>query len=319
MSRRERIIIYVPGMKPKPPIAVHQPALWRSLKEGVHRSDSTVAEELEGCEDCFQLISWTWRFYRTYYDFNLDKPGIDRIFRLEGPEEADVREAMAWHKKLAQLTYLFIDTFPFLTSLVANPNLKITLQETLRYFRNEHGIASRIRRMVIDSLTTAWNEDSRVLLIGHSLGSVIAYDALWELSRRLGNTNQVDLFLTMGSPLGLNFVRKRLLGAQYRGAMRYPGNIRRWKNLSAVGELTALDRTFADDFSEMVELGLVERIEDQVDLLNFFRGPDGLNVHKCYGYLINERVGAVIAEWWRSGNARQDAAVTSGAANGRRQ
>ncbi len=298
MSCSDRVIIYVPGMKPKPPADLHHPALWRAMKEGVRRFDPAVAKELEQ-EDCLQLISWTWRFYRSYYDFSLDQPGIDRIFRLAGPEESDITDAMAWHKKIARLTYMIMDTFPFLISLIANPKIKATLAETRRYFRNEHGIATRIRKMVIDALTNAWINEQRVLLIGHSLGSVIAYDALWELSRRSGASGEVDLFLTMGSPLGLKFVEKGLLGTNHRGEMRYPTNIRRWKNLSAVGELTALDRAFADDFSEMIDLGLVESIEDQGDLLNFFRGPDGLNVHKCYGYLINEKVGATIAEWWR--------------------
>ncbi len=299
MSCSDRVIIYVPGMKPKPPAELHHPALWRAMKEGIRRSDPAVAKELEQA-DCLQLISWTWRFYRSYYDFSLDQPGIDRIFSLAGPEEADIAEAMAWHKKLARLTYMIMDAFPFLIGLIANQKIKATLAETRRYFRNEHGIATRIRRMVIDALTDAWSNEKRVLLIGHSLGSVIAYDALWELSRRADTRGQVDLFLTLGSPLGLNFVKKGLLGTGHQEEMRYPTNIRRWKNLSAVGELTALDRSFADDFSEMVDLGLVESIEDQGDLFNFFRGPDGLNVHKCYGYLINVKVGATIAEWWRA-------------------
>ena len=28
-----------------------------------------------------------------------------------------------------------------------------------------------------------------------------------------------------------------------------------------------------------------------------FRGPEGLNVHKCYGYMANVSVGRVIAAW----------------------
>ncbi len=62
--------------------------------------------------------------------------------------------------------------------------------------------------------------------------------------------------------------------------------------------MTALDRTFANDFREMLDLGLVERITDHINLVNYFRGPDGLNVHKCYGYMVNERTGAVIADCW---------------------
>ena len=62
--------------------------------------------------------------------------------------------------------------------------------------------------------------------------------------------------------------------------------------------MTALDRRFENDFREMVALGLVERITDHLDVVNYFRGPEGLNVHKCYGYLANERTGAVLADCW---------------------
>jgi len=231
---------------------------------------------------------------------------MERILAQTSPDEEDIREALAWHKRLAQLSYLLSDTFPCLIGFIANPAMKATLEETLRYFRNEQGIATTIRSMVTDALEAAWAADRSVLLIGHSLGSVIAYDALWELSRRSGNVGRVDLFLTLGSPLGLNFVRKRVLGAGETGAMRYPDNIDRWVNLSAVGEMTALGRRFAHDFRPMQALGLVGSIEDRVDLVNYFRGPDGLNVHKCYGYMINPATATAIAGWWEQTAASAD-------------
>jgi hypothetical protein len=49
----------------------------------------------------------------------------------------------------------------------------------------------------------------------------------------------------------------------------------------------------------MLRLGLVAEITDQIDLVNPFRGQEGLNVHKCYGYFVNAVTGAAIADWWR--------------------
>jgi hypothetical protein len=49
----------------------------------------------------------------------------------------------------------------------------------------------------------------------------------------------------------------------------------------------------------MAELGLVESIIDETDLQTYFRGPEGLNVHKCYGYMANQRTGAILAAWFR--------------------
>ena len=286
-------------MKPKPPAEDQRRTLWRCLLEGVRRGAPAVATDLGSQADRFQLVAWTPLFYETVRDLALDLPGVERLLSLPGPEEEDIQEAGHWHKRLGRFIYLLSDAFPFLIDYVATPAMKAALHDSLRYFRNHGGVADQIRRMVAEALRSASDAGSRVLLIAHSLGSVIAFDTLWELSRRTKSNVAVDQFLTIGSPLGMNFVRHRLLGAHERGAGRYPDNIRRWRTLSAVGEMTALDRVFADDYREMVELGLIERISDDVGLQTYFRGSEGLNVHKCYGYMINERVGAAVAEWWQ--------------------
>ena len=90
-----------------------------------------------------------------------------------------------------------------------------------------------------------------MLLAAHSMGSVIAYDALWEMSRDARDELRVDLLLTMGSPLGQSYLRRHILGHGETGPVRYPDNIRRWVNLSAVGDMTAVNPYLAKDFGEM--------------------------------------------------------------------
>jgi hypothetical protein len=295
------VILYVPGIKPKPPAAEHRAALWRCLLDGVRRADAEVAAAMARHEESFQLVSWAHLFYDTQRDIALDRPGIERLIAQDGPDEQDLREAVTWRKRLLRRLYLLSDAYPPLFSLVGEPNMRATLNDTRRYFSNEQHAALRVRQIVTDALLEAWSSGRRVLLVGHSLGSVIAFDVLWELSHRFDVPGRVDLFLSIGSPLGLRFVRSRLLGAREHDRRRYPTNIRRWKNLSAVGEMTALDRRMADTYAEMRALGLVEGISDRLDLHTCFRGPEGLNVHKCYGYMVNPVTGGVFAEWWREG------------------
>lgn len=297
MSNSKDIIIYVPGMKPKPRVEDHRSILWKCMLEGVRRADRSAGKQLVLHEEVFHLLGWTSLFYSEQRDIAVDLPGVERLLSLCGPEARDVREALHWHKRIAQVVYLITDAFPILISLVANPNLKSTLQDSQRYFRNENGVATKIREMVSDALQTAWADGRRIMLIGHSLGSVIAYDVLWELSRRQQSDVRIDHFMTLGSPLGLKFVKHRMLNTQHPEINQFPANIRKWSNLSAVGELTALDRSFADDYRPMLEQNLVESITDHIELMNYFRGPEGLNVHRCYGYMVNEKTGAVIADW----------------------
>jgi pimeloyl-ACP methyl ester carboxylesterase len=284
-------------MKPKPPADEHRAMLWRCLCEGIRRARPEIAADIAGKPEIFRLASWASLFYEEQRDIAIDLPGVERMFRLPGAELADIAEARHWHKRIGRLIYLLCDAFPGLIDFVANPDMKTTLVDIQRYFRNEQAVAERIRTLVADCLLDIWREGHEILLIGHSLGSVIAYDVLWDLSRRRNSDLRIDLFMTIGSPLGLNFVRHRLLSAHEHGARRFPSNIRRWENLSAIGEMTALDRVFANDYAPMLKHGLLESINDHTHLTTYFRGEEGLNVHKCYGYMINEQVGAVVADW----------------------
>jgi len=294
-------IIFVPGMKPKPPAVDHCAMLWRCLLDGVRRADPDWVEPLSATPEIFELAAWSTLFYREQTSVDPDLPGIERLLGLDGPEQQDLREARHWHKRIAQFVYLLSDAFPALIDLVANPAMKATLQDARRYFADEGGSATMIRKRVVEELHAAADAGQRILLIGHSLGSVIAFDSLWELSRRERSDVRIDEFVSLGSPLGLNFVQHRMLGAHEQGPMRYPDNIRRWSNLSAIGEMTSLDRSMADDYAPMLAAGLVESISDHTDLDTYFRGPQGLNVHKCYGYLANVQTGRVVVDWLAAG------------------
>ena len=188
--------------------------------------------------------------------------------------------------------------FPFLIPHLADERVELHLRDLMRYVRNSNGISTHTREMLKMPLRAAWESGRPVLLVAHSMGSVIAYDALWEMSRDERDDLQVDLFLTMGSPLGQGYLQRRILGHDHSGRERYPANIRRWVNLSAVGDMTAVNPFLKDDFEEMLELGLIERIED-IEIFNFFRHQGELNVHAEYGYLVNKVTAAAVAEWWR--------------------
>ena len=173
-------------------------------------------------------------------------------------------------------------------------------EEMKRYFKNKNNIACDVRETLKQELRPILKNTNKVLLIGHSMGSVIAYDALWELSHIEHLPGKIDL-LTIGSPLGMNYVQHRLIGNEYTGIKKYPTNIRNWINISAEGDVTALDRIFSDDFGEMRELNIIESIKDHCEgIYNFFHNDKGLNCHRSYGYLVNPAVGKVIADWWQS-------------------
>ncbi len=292
-----KYIIFVPGKNPKPPAKQHRDLLWQTLKEGLHRINDNNFKNLNLNKSNFKLIAWNHIFYNESKNIKDETPLINALIKKPGPTEQDILESKSWNYKLNYSFYAAADFFPqvipFLTGAV-----KTTVKETRRYFHNEENIAYKIRELLKQELRPMLRNNDKILLIGHSLGSIIAYDSLWELSHLEKSYGKVD-FLTIGSPLGMNYVQKQLIGNKHSGKKKYPANIDNWINISASGDLTALDCTFADDFNEMIKLGLVKTITDyNNDIYNYFRDKKGLNSHRSYGYLINPVVGKVITDWW---------------------
>ncbi len=293
------LIIYIPGLLPKPEHGIHREALFRCLIAGIRRRDEKVALDIAANLHCFDVISWTYDFYRTHRDIALDAASIDAVIAQEGPTEADIAEASSWERRLTRRVFLLGDLLPFLIPHIATERMELHLRDLLRYVRNNDDIAEHTRQMLKIPLRAACEAQRPVLLIAHSMGSVIAYDSLWQMAHRDHDSAQIDQFLTMGSPLGQNYIQRRLQGRGESGERRYPNNIRRWVNLTSVGDLTALNPNIAADFAQMLELGLVDSIQDG-EMHNYFRLDGELNVHAEYGYLANDVTAKVVTEWWRS-------------------
>ena len=171
--------------------------------------------------------------------------------------------------------------------------------DVLRYL-TDRTFATQVRARLECLLVPALH-DQCVMLIGHSLGSIIAYDTLWTLSH--GRTDasirhqDVHLFVTLGSPLGDGFIKQHLLGAQEPADIRYPTNIREWHNLSALGDAISYQERLAADVAPMFAAGHLKHFEDHVDLCAVYRGRAGQwNPHKLYGYLLLPEMGRLVVE-----------------------
>ena len=295
-------IVFIPGKNPKPPAKQHRDMLWRSLVEGVNRAEPGFAAEFEKQKKSFKLIAWNQLYYETEKDGSRDLPWIDALINRHGPSDEDIREAHSWHRKLNRTLYAVADHHPFIIRFLPG-HASATVNELRRYFENSHNIAYHIREQLKKVIRPMLDNKESVLVIGHSMGSIIAYDAFWELSHIEHRKDKLD-FLSIGSPLGMNFVQHRLLGYNEQGKRKYPSIIGRWINIAAVGDITALDRHFSDDFQPMLDLGIIDSIEDHTDgIYNFFHNEQGLNCHRSYGYLVNPATGKTIADWWRRSDA----------------
>ncbi len=293
-------IIFVPGINPKPPLQTHREQVLRCLYRSVGRADPVVAQAMESQPELLSLAAWNPLYYQSFRQLDRDLPWIDALLAKSGPTPEEVQAVLGWRLKIARAVHRLADFLPRLIPMLPYPAAQQMILETARYFSNENNIGDEVRELLMAPLRRMFADGDHILLIGHSMGSVIAYDALWALWHKEHNTGRIDMLLTLGSPLGMRFTQKRLLSAHATGRARYPGNISRWVNVAARGDLTALNPHLGRDFKPMVELGLTQSIVDiHGDVFNYFCDDRGLNVHRAYGYLVNPRVGEVIANWWK--------------------
>jgi hypothetical protein len=294
-------IIFVPGLNPKPPPEIFRLQLARVLLASLRRMRPRAAAWLAANESQFELVAWTYLFHGAHRDISVDLAGIERLLVQTEASTEDLRELNAWPRRVLRWAHLAGDTWPFLGRRFASMPTRRLMHEATRYLKNRDGVGAEVRAAVRATLEAAWRRGESVLLFGHSLGSVIAYETLWELTHLHGSKGEVSLLMTMGSPLGTHFVQRSIMGAKKVGAARYPHDIRRWVNMTARGDTTALQPRLKPLYHEMLDLKLIDSIEDFVEFDNFFRNSLGINPHEAYGYLAQPLLAEIVGDWIERG------------------
>jgi pimeloyl-ACP methyl ester carboxylesterase len=132
-----------------------------------------------------------------------------------------------------------------------------------------------VKSRVLERLASAVAGDTRVI-VGHSLGSVVAYEALcahpeWS----------VRALVTLGSPLGIsNVVFDRLTPSPVEGRGEWPGSVTTWTNIADSGDIVALQKQLAGQFGPNVRDELIY---------------NGATAHDVIPYLTAEEAGRAIA------------------------
>lgn len=160
---------------------------------------------------------------------------------------------------------------------------------------------SAVRAPVTRPLKQAFNRGDSVCIIAHSLGSLIAYDVLWKFSymseyRPDYCSKLVDVFLTVGSPLGDDTVKRGLFGASATNERQFPCNIRKWVNIAAEDDFICHDKRIKNDYRDMLKWNLIDAIEDhRIYNLSLRNGKS--NPHHSTGYLIHPTLTKVLVDW----------------------
>lgn len=319
-------IIFVHGLASKPPEEdLHR--LWsHCIVKSIKVDDSQLAQELdEAAEDVFQSGYWANHIPHHIED---DRPYVKKLqaqVKLTCSERT--RKKDNFHVGLGDRFSAFfkskgLDVVNVLSSaLTIKDNVAKHYLREIELYSNDQYIADRVRKPLEDALRSAWQAGDDIAIVSHSMGTFITYDVLWRFSHR--NTpefqkwkrKQVQLLITMGSPLGDPMVQDLLFARHFQesGKRAFPTNVQRWMNFSALGDVVAHDSTLEDDFMKpMADLKLFksaarQRYRDYTKLYNPFlvvphsgnKKSEKRNPHKSYGYLVQPKLSQWLGRFLR--------------------
>jgi len=139
-------------------------------------------------------------------------------------------------------------------------------------------VRAAMKQTLVDRLTP---DGGPYVVVAHSQGSLIAWDALRELDAA---HHAVDLWVTIGSPLGLAEVQDQLrrFAGVPKGKLPFPACVKQWLNVADRLDPVAADSNLGDDFAHGGRLRNVAA---------FGKNPDSpRNPHSGTGYLSTDDV-----------------------------
>lgn len=143
------------------------------------------------------------------------------------------------------------------------------LRQVVSYMNNKD-----IHDAIINRILEKLNTDVRVV-IGHSLGSVVAYESLFR------KDHNVKCFITLGSPLGIrNLIFDKLMPKPANDQGIFPP-VDSWLNVADIGDVVALNKTLRELFGPKVKDVIVN---------------NGSNAHSGQYYLSTAQVGEIITQ-----------------------
>jgi PGAP1-like protein len=227
-----------------------------------------TAQNLEAWEQDM-LVEW-WREATRLSELNRpanDKTGEDPT--LQGPSF----KGRARVPKVAQRALEQVARSRFFRA-IGTPDLVLRFLRQVRLFLNDAEIKSAILARVNATVTPA----TRVL-IGHSLGTIVAYEAL------CSNPDwRVHTLLTLGSPLAVpELVFDRLTPRPQNGCGVWP-NVQHWINIADDGDIVALVKALAPYFPVPTNASLTD-----------FIVYNGWASHSAERYLSTREAGQAVA------------------------
>jgi hypothetical protein len=302
-----KIIIGVHGLGNKPPKDILESWWKQSITEGLERSGYTHRKF------DFELVYWADTLNPT--PLNPDETDKDNNLYIseryvpaperkrkkpKGFKERFInffkrhRDKLLFHESMHE-------NFPAFTDLIIKHFFKdLSLYLTEKYAEEANPdslVKDEIRLKLINTLKK--HKGEHILLITHSMGSIISYDVLIHSEKDVN----IDSLITMGSPLGIPFMFDKLKNEFSKvpgdeNRLRTPENIiTEWINLADPADKLAQKAGLRKIFKmNSHEIG-----PDMRTIFNDYESEGIENPHKSFGYLRTPILAHIVNEFLHRG------------------
>lgn len=300
---RKKIIIGIHGLGNKPPEALLE-KWWRlSIEEGLTNIGSG------NINVPFEIVYWADVLHPQLLDpeikesdnpLYLDEPYVEGHGKVNTEENALRIKLLSYLE--SQIDTIFLnDDLTINFKNVTDKFIHKYFQDLDAYYRADNkpvedpdcSAKNAIQNRLLNILKKYKKCD--VMLISHSMGSIVAFDVLWKYSGEV----KVNTFITIGSPLGLPVIVARVFAEQKNLNKRIkkpqaPDSVTgKWFNFSDLEDQVALDHTLADDYG----LNNNGFTAEDFTVINDYKINDIRNPHKSFGYLRTPEFAVVVNEF----------------------
>jgi len=296
----KKVIIAIHGLGNKPPQKQLENWWKQAIKEGLKIRG--INKKLPK----FELVYWA--------DILYDKPLDQSITDKENPYYLDEIYTKASENIITENHDFRIKVLDFLTEQLNNlflnddKSLNYSYISDLilqKYFRDlelyytdcqdETSMFCKVKERTRERLIQIIKKHKKheIMLVAHSMGSIIAYDVLSLFAAH----QTIHSFVTIGSPLGLPVIVSKIAqeqkSFQIKEILSTPPSVKQWFNLADITDSVAFNYKLADDFTANA-MGTIP-----IDFLvtNNYEMNGIRNPHKSYGYLRCNEFSNIITDF----------------------
>ncbi len=291
-----KVIIGIHGLGNKPSKEILTDWWKKSIQEGMQKHYHSIPK-FE-----FELVYWTDVFHPT--PLNPKEANKSSPYFLKDPylPENQLNGANGFRQKAVEYLEKFYGKivvsevlslkYPSLTDLFFHMNMREVEYYYSTYYIDDKGKPRLAKQILLERLTDVLkkHKGKKILLISHSMGSIISHDALIENISDI----EIDTSISIGSPLGQKYVLNKILSEQKNNLgskLKVPDNIRRnWYNLSDLDDHVSLNHLLAELYvPNSRSVKIIDRI-----VHNNYRHDAMMNPHSSYGYLRTPELAEIV-------------------------